>query len=113
MTFSKSCLFALLIAAAPAPVLAQQQQDWRDLLNRYYRYDIAFDGCDAVNPAAADMLRLERAIEVAEARSGLSEDALDEAYSRIEYDAEADKNAFCLEMGDAVQRVREIQDDTR
>ncbi len=110
MTFFKACLVALLIGA-PAPALAQQE--WRDVLTLYYRYDIAFESCDEVQPSAADMLRLERAIERAEAQSGLTEDALDEAYSRIEYDAEADKSVFCQGMVDAVQRVRDIPDDRR
>ncbi|MDB5572258.1 MAG: hypothetical protein JWN93_3441 [Hyphomicrobiales bacterium] len=111
MTFTKASLFALMVAAlSPAPSFAQPSS-WRDVLNLYYRYDVAFDGCDAVQPGASEMLRLERAIEAAEANSGLTEDALDEAYSQVEYEAEADKAAFCAEMADAVQRVRDIPDN--
>jgi hypothetical protein len=116
-------LFALFaVSAAPA----QEQQpanpsdfvqapepDWRELLPRYYRFDVAFDTCDEARPSGADMVRLETIIAYVERRTGLSEDALDELYATIEYEAEADKEGFCQELTDAVAGVRATPEDWR
>ncbi|HEY8579116.1 MAG TPA: hypothetical protein VIL72_04465 [Beijerinckiaceae bacterium] len=106
-----ACLLACCLLS---PALGQTPEpDWRELLPRYYRYDVAFDSCDEVRPSGGDMLRLEAIIDYVERRTGLSEDALDELYATIEYEAEADKEGFCRDAGDAVQGVRETPESWR
>ena len=118
---------AILIALLTVPALAQTggqpadpsdfvqapEPDWREILPRYYRFDVAFDSCDEARPSGADMVRLETVIAYVERRTGLSEDALDELYATIEYEAEADKEAFCQETADAVAGVRATPEDWR
>lgn len=114
-------LLALLIApvatqaqpANPSDFVQAPEPDWRELLPRYYRFDVAFDTCDEARPSGADMVRLETIIAYVERRTGLSEDALDELYATIEYEAEADKEAFCQEAADAVAGVRATPEDWR
>ena len=113
-------LFALLMfpAAAqepanPSDFVQAPEPDWRELLPRYYRFDVAFDTCDDARPSGADMVRLETIIAYVERRTGLSEDALDELYATIEYEAEADKETFCQETADAVAGVRATPENWR
>ena len=81
---------------------------WRDALAGYYRFDVALDACSSLAPSGEDVSMLETAIAEAERRSGLSEDALDELYATIEYEANVDANGFCNESGDALTKVRAI-----
>ena len=99
-------LFVLLpLFSTPA---AAVDDAWRDALIGYYRFDVALDACSGVAPSGEDVSLLESAIADAERRSGLSEDALDELYATIEFEADVDSNAFCAESADALTKVRAI-----
>ena len=99
-------LFVLLpLFSTPA---AAVDDAWRDALIGYYRVDVALDACSGVAPSGEDVNLLETAIAEAERRSGLSEDALDELYATIEFEADVDSSAFCTQSAVALTKVRAI-----
>jgi hypothetical protein len=58
-----------------------------------------------------DVRLLESAISEAERRSGLSEEAMDELYATMEYEADLDDDRFCAESVEAITRVRTNSQD--
>lgn len=104
-------ILAVLMLCAPS-ALAQTEAQWRSTLHDLYRYDMAFDGCKEVTPAAADMLRLEAAIAHVEEKTGLEEDELDELYGVVEREA-SNVAEFCKQWADAVARVQALSPDHR
>jgi hypothetical protein len=110
--FARAAL-AALAAGAIASAAAQTGPDWRATLEKYYRYDVAFDHCGQVAPEARDMLRLENAIAFGERASGLEEDYLDAIYASVERQAHGEPASFCADMEDAVAAVRALPQDHR
>jgi len=105
---------AMLLAVAPAfaqePIQQEraQEMNWRELLNDLYRLDLAIDRCDQVLPTGEEMIRLEDAIGYVERRVDLPKEALDEVFSKLEYETVADRNDFCSAMTNAVDEIRKI-----
>ncbi|MDH7799816.1 MULTISPECIES: hypothetical protein [unclassified Beijerinckia] len=105
---------AMLLAVAPAyaqePIQQEQAQatNWPELLNDLYRLDLAIDRCDQVLPTGEEMIRLEDAIGYVERRVDMSKEALDEVFSKLEYETVADRNDFCAAMTNAVDEIRKI-----
>ncbi len=95
---------ALLTLALPAQA---QTPDWRSALLDLYRIDMAIDACPQAKPSAADLQRLEAAIDYVEEKTGLGEDDLDEAYGEIESEA-AELPAFCKRMAEIRERIQKI-----
>ncbi|MDT2023810.1 hypothetical protein [Methylocella sp. CPCC 101449] len=103
---------AMLLAVAPAvaqePIQQEQSTNWRELLNDLYRLDLAIDRCEQVLPTGEEMIRLEDAIGYVERRVDMPKEALDEVFSKLEYETVADRNDFCSAMTNAVDEIRKI-----
>lgn len=107
-------ILAVLALCLAAPWGAKAQAtDWSEVLNRYYRYDVAFEACKDLKPSEDDLKRLERAISFVEVKSKLSEEELDERYSALEYESEADTEGFCQEAADSLAGLRATPEDWR
>jgi hypothetical protein len=98
-----SLIVLLTLFSSPA---AAVDVSWRDALIGYYRFDVALDTCADVRVSGEDVRLLESAISEAERRSGLSEEAMDELYAMMEYEADLDDDRFCAESVEAITRVR-------
>lgn len=98
-----SLIVLLTLFSSPAAAL---DNVWRDALIGYYRFDVALDTCGDVRVSGEDVRLLESAITEAERRSGLTEEAMDELYASMEYEADADDDRFCAESAEAITKVR-------